>query len=400
MFDKKTIVVTNIHPNMTREIFISFFKNFGYIESFKLISKNASQINHKFAFIQYRDRKNAAFAMKKMQFKEIFGWEISISYRLFPKFTKSLIKLNIDNIPFNIKTTQLIDYLSYYGDPVNCVILRDYNGNNIGYAFANFINSFTVNVIIKNLNGKKKWGNVLIFSKGNPKQPEIEPTYQKPFDNGIEYNGIVIYNVRSDVDQETIKYTFSIYGNIKFVNELNIGEETLSYHIVFKTEQSAIDVLKGYKNDKKILALIDWENTGRNTSFIKSKPFKKSFFKEKRTKRLMPRNDTNEEGFNAKAQKPLYKDNSEKVIGKLYQYEPVKYKLKTKENMKDQEITKTEKVNSLIGELQRMNKSKRTCSLDLEKIKNNKNSLNLATLFPNQEDSFYRIASPSNQIKR
>ncbi|OIW19345.1 hypothetical protein TanjilG_03479 [Lupinus angustifolius] len=156
-FDSSTcrsVYVGNIHPQVTETLLQELFSSAGALEGCKLIRKEKSS----YGFVDYFDRRSAAFAIVTLNGRQIFGLPIKVNWAYASsqrEDTSGHFNIFVGDLSPEVTDATLFAFFSVYPSCSDARVMWDQKtSRSRGFGFVSFRNQQEAQSAINNLTGK------------------------------------------------------------------------------------------------------------------------------------------------------------------------------------------------------------------------------------------------------
>ncbi|KAK2887007.1 hypothetical protein Q8A67_015235 [Cirrhinus molitorella] len=149
------LFVGNLHPNVTEQVLLSTFLQFGPICFVKVCRDKATNLSHEFDFVTFAHRYNTENAQDTLIFSELLGKQMCI---MWAQHDSTLRKSGIGNIMIKglargIDDLALYDTFSCSGEVLSSRVVCDSNGEPKSYGFVHYASLEAAELAIGKLDG-------------------------------------------------------------------------------------------------------------------------------------------------------------------------------------------------------------------------------------------------------
>ncbi|KAL4451077.1 hypothetical protein ABPG74_021399 [Tetrahymena malaccensis] len=203
-----TLQVNQLDENVSKKFILKQFQKFGSIKSLKHFAKKGS------ALVEFQTPEEAKAAKSSLNHTKFLNKEINIvNYQIKDELKqKKKYNLFIQNVPQDLETSVLHDFMSKYGEITSLMLKKNEENKNLGYGYIQFETEESYNQIMKEheQNGKISFPNSSIsFNVQKIKNK------QKKKSNSITILGLFQHEIPADQKQEKTNQINDFFGQVK-----------------------------------------------------------------------------------------------------------------------------------------------------------------------------------------
>ncbi|KAM9824120.1 polyadenylate-binding protein 4-like [Neosynchiropus ocellatus] len=252
-----TLYVGDLHEDVTENVLYDTFSPIGPILLIRLFRDRLTQRSLGYAYVTYRNSKDADCALATLNFELIYGFPIRIMWcQHDPSLRKSGVgNVFVKNLDKSIDSKILYDTFSSFGNILSCKVAYDDRGPK-GYGFVQFESQAVADRAITVMNGMLLSGLKIYVGRFKSRKQREAESRNTP----AEFKNVFISNLGEKMNDDTLRSLFSNFGNIvstQVMTDINGVSRGFGFVCFDRHEnaQKAVDEMNGRKiNDKVVYA--------------------------------------------------------------------------------------------------------------------------------------------------
>ena len=247
---QRTVMVSNLHPQVTERMLSLYFKKFGLVTNCSICTYDKTIMTKRYAFVEYDDEPSAQDAAEDMNLNPIKGWEVPVIHMSQRPIATKLYKVTVDGIPDDIEALELKEKFEFFGKVATAYIARTYDGESTGKGYVEFydrMSAVTAETLARDM---FIWDTKLDVkfneTKPKPKESEINGGGSPLIISGFPSFWSSI-DVKQFIHKELIAgrpyFHYYLWENVTILDH-----SIYTFFISYKYKKDAMDVMENYKN--------------------------------------------------------------------------------------------------------------------------------------------------------
>ncbi|CAA2938086.1 polyadenylate-binding 2-like [Olea europaea subsp. europaea] len=196
------LYVGDLHPNVTEIELSEAFSRMGDVISVKICMDHTTERSLGYGYVNYSNPQDAARALKELNFTNLNGKPIRISYsnRDSSLRRSSAGNIFVKNLDIAIDNKVLNEIFSSFGNIVSSKVETDSFGQSKGYGFVQYDTEEAAQKAINEQNGMSLYGK------------QVYVGHFETRERSLGLNNLYIKNLDDSIDDDKLKELFSQFG--------------------------------------------------------------------------------------------------------------------------------------------------------------------------------------------
>ncbi|XP_022858392.1 polyadenylate-binding protein 2-like [Olea europaea var. sylvestris] len=244
------LYVGDLHPNVTEIELSEAFSRMGDVISVKICMDHTTERSLGYGYVNYSNPQDAARALKELNFTNLNGKPIRISYsnRDSSLRRSSAGNIFVKNLDIAIDNKVLNEIFSSFGNIVSSKVETDSFGQSKGYGFVQYDTEEAAQKAINEQNGMSLYGKQVYVGHFVSKRER---------ENKTKFTNVFVKNLSESISEEDLKIIFGEFGLITSIAVMRDedGNSKCFGFVNFENAEDAakcVEFLNGKKfNDKE-----------------------------------------------------------------------------------------------------------------------------------------------------
>ncbi|KAL1256002.1 hypothetical protein QQF64_014063 [Cirrhinus molitorella] len=246
------LFVGNLHPDVTEQVLLSTFLQFGPICFVRVCRDKATNLSRGFGFVTFAHRHNAENARDTLIFSELLGKPMRI---MLAQHDSTLRKSRIGNIMIkglarDIDDLALYNTFSCFGEVLSSRVVCDSNGEPKGYGFVHYASLEAAELAIEKLDGMLLNDHQVSISSHKPyKEQQVDKNANFKSCRKKDYS-LHVSNLPYKLDSDHLCSLFSAFGNVNSAKVIMNNRRSRGYGFVsyssINNAITAVSLMNGY----------------------------------------------------------------------------------------------------------------------------------------------------------
>ncbi|BAU01830.1 hypothetical protein LR48_Vigan10g186600 [Vigna angularis] len=219
-FGSASLYVGDLDANVIESQLFDLFSHVAQVVSIRVCRDQTKRTSLGYAYVNFANAQDAAFAMEHLNFTLLNGKPIRIMFsHRDPSIRKSgFANVFIKNLDASVDNKALYDTFAAFGTVLSSKVAVDENGQSKGYGFVQFDNDESAQNAIKKLNG------MLINDKKVYVGLFVRRQERAPGNESPKFTNVYVKNFSETYTDEDLKQLFNTYGTITSAVVMRDGE--------------------------------------------------------------------------------------------------------------------------------------------------------------------------------